>query len=85
VLARVLEGQLELVADLFVNAAGKIEVARFGHRFDAGGQVDAFALNIFAFVDNLAKVDADAKMETPAGVRARPGSAVAASLLRWSF
>jgi hypothetical protein len=61
VLAQVLEGGLDPVPDLFKNAAGDGNATGFGQRFDAGGDVDTFAVDVLAVVDDIAEIDSHRK------------------------
>ena len=58
----VVEGKVELVADLFVRRAGERDAAGLGQRLQAGGDVDAVAVDVVAVDDDVAQVDAYAEV-----------------------
>ena len=63
VLAKIFEGMIHAITDLFINAAGYTDAAGFGKRFDTRRYINAFAVNVFAVIDDIAEVDAYAKFQ----------------------
>ena len=66
-LAEVLEAEIELVAHLVAHDAADADAAGLGERFEAGSDVDAVAENVVAVDDDVAEIDADAKLDAPVG------------------
>jgi hypothetical protein len=64
-LAHVLEGQLELVADLIVYSPAHTDSIGFGEAFESCSDVDAIAANIIAVDDNVADIDTHAELDAP--------------------
>ena len=59
--AQRLEGQAELVVGLIVRCSGDDDAARIAQSFQAGGDVDAVAVEIVLVDDHVAQVDPDAE------------------------
>jgi hypothetical protein len=53
----------QLVLYLFVNAAGDIDFAGLGYAFKPRGNVDAVAVNIVGFDDDVAEIDSNAILD----------------------
>ena len=70
-LAQLLEGGLELVADLVIGRAGDVDAAGIRGGFQARGDVDAVAIEIAALHHDVAEIDADAQHD--AAVLRLPG------------
>ncbi len=68
-LAEVLVGQTELVADLFMHLPGDTDATRVGEAFEAGGHVDAIAVDLLAIDHHVAEVDPDTKVHPAIGQR----------------
>src|SRR5580658_3957039 len=66
--ALVLERQAGIAAQLIADAAGDVDLARFGQAFEAGGNVDAVAVDVAVVDDYVAGVDADAELDSAAGI-----------------
>ena len=49
------------VADAFIDDGGDADAARLGERLEARGDVDAVAIDVVAFDDHVAQIDADAQ------------------------
>src|SRR5215831_6122602 len=64
-LAAVLEGKVEPVADLIAHHAADAHFARLGESFEARGDIDAVAVDIALVENHVAEVDADAKLDAP--------------------
>src|ERR1700735_1249927 len=60
-LAAVLEVNVDAIADAFIDDCGDTNAAGFGERLEPRGDVDAVAVNVLAFDDDVAKIDADAQ------------------------
>src|ERR1700683_1481307 len=60
-LAAVLEMNVNAVADAFVDDRGDANAAGLGEGLEPRGNVDAVAVNVLAFDNDVAKVDADAQ------------------------
>ena len=43
---------------LFVDAAGDVDLARIGNAFKSRGDIDAVAINVVCFDDDVTKIDA---------------------------
>ena len=78
-LAQGLEGELELAADVVVDRPRDQDAARLGELLQAGGDVDAVAVDVLAVDDHVAEVDADAELEPV--LRREGGVALAQGLL----
>ncbi len=61
--------ELEPAADVVGHGLGDEDLARVGLARDAGGEVDDPADEVAVVVDRLARVHADAKLQTEAGRR----------------
>ncbi len=61
-LAEKFEGDRQLVADRSPHRIGHADAAGFGQAFEAVGDVDVVAEDLVAIDDDLAEVDADAKL-----------------------
>ena len=57
--------EIEPVADMIADGLGDRLRRRRGDALQARRHVDAVAKNVFAFDDDVAKVDADAKFDAP--------------------
>ena len=57
--AAILEANVDPIADAFVDDRGDADPAGLGERFQAGGDIDAIAVNVVAFDDDVAEIDAD--------------------------
>jgi hypothetical protein len=57
---RILEADVEPVADLLAHCGGDADAARFRDRLEARGDVDAVAEDVAVLDDHIAEVDADA-------------------------
>jgi hypothetical protein len=64
-LAHVVEGKVRQAMDLVVHGAGDANAAGSGERLQPRRDVDSGAVNVVALEDDLAEVDADAKLEAP--------------------
>src|SRR5690242_20320381 len=53
----------QLVLDLFVDAAGDIDFAGLRDAFKPRGDVDAVAVNVVGFDDDIAEIDANAILD----------------------
>src|SRR4029077_16127597 len=62
-LAQILKDKGQPVADVVVNCVGDEHAAGIGQRFDPGGDVDAVAIEIVAFDNHVAEIDADAQLD----------------------
>src|SRR5689334_8020821 len=60
--AAILELDVELVPDMIADRLRDGDAAWAGGAFDAGGEVDAVAVNVAVLGDNVAEVDADAHL-----------------------
>ena len=58
-LASVLEGQVEFVADLLIRRVGDADASRLSNRFEPGCYVHAVAQDIFPLDQYVSKIDAD--------------------------
>ena len=58
-LSAVLETNVDAIADAFVDNRGDADPARLGERFEACGNIDAIAVDVVAFDDHVAEIDAD--------------------------
>ena len=63
-LAHVLEGKAQLVAHRVAHALGDANAARLGQTLQPRGNVYPVAENVVAVVDDVAKIDADAELDT---------------------
>jgi hypothetical protein len=66
-LAKILVVQCELVPDLFVDRARDVDPARFREAFEACGNVDPVAVDLFAVDHHISEVDADAELHPALG------------------
>src|SRR5712692_7575946 len=66
-LAKILVVQWELVPDLFVDRARDVDPARFREAFEACGNVDPVAVDLFAVDHHVSEVDADAELHPALG------------------
>ena len=62
-LADVIEGDIDLAADLPVRIVGDADAAGLGDALEARGDIDAIAENIVVVDDDVADVNADAKFD----------------------
>ena len=63
-LAEIAEGHIELSGGVLLDPRRDAHAARFGERFEAGGDVDAVAENVAVSLDkDVALMDADAKLD----------------------
>ena len=63
VLPVILETVIHPVTNLIVDAAGDTDSTRARQRFNAGRYIDAFAVDIFAIIDDIAKIDTHAELQ----------------------
>ena len=78
-LAAVLEVNFDPVADALVDDRGDADAARFGERLQARRDVDAIAVNVVGFDDDIAEIDADTEHNDRRGavlVRRQSGGAL---------
>src|SRR5208283_3601428 len=61
-LAEILECEIELVTDLVAHDPADADSAGLGQGFEAGGDIDAVAINVALVDDDVAEVDADAEL-----------------------
>jgi hypothetical protein len=66
-LAKIFAVQCELVLDLIVDCMGDADAAGVGETLEAGGDVDAVAVDLLAIHHHVAEVDADAKFHPALG------------------
>ena len=66
-LAPVVKAETELVAHLVAHDAADADAARARQRLEAGGDVDAVAIDVLPVLDDVAEIDADAKLDPPVG------------------
>ncbi len=66
-LAAVAEGNLDAVADTLIDDRRDADAAGFGERLKARRYIDPVAINIVAFEDHVAEIDADAEDDRRAG------------------
>ena len=59
----VVEGDIDLAADLTLGVVGKADAAGLGNSLEPGGDVDAVAEDIVVIKDDIADVNADAKLD----------------------
>ena len=64
-LACILEGEVEPVADIVAHRAGHGDAARPGDALDARRDVDAVAIDVVVLEDDVAEMDADAEFDAP--------------------
>ncbi len=64
-LASVLVGKVELVADILAHRARHRHPTRLGDAFDPRRDIDPVAENVVALDDHIAEVDTDAKLDPP--------------------
>src|ERR1700728_2580517 len=57
--AAILEVDVDAVADALVDDRGNADAARLGERLQAGGDVDAVAVDVVALDDDVSQIDAD--------------------------
>ncbi len=63
-LAEIAEGQIELSGGVLLDPRRDANAARFGQRFEAGGDIDAVPENVAVSLDkDVALMDADAKSD----------------------
>jgi hypothetical protein len=62
-LAKIFEGQIQLVAHLIVHHSAHTDPIGFGEGFEPCRNVDAIAENIVAVDNNVPEVDADAELD----------------------
>jgi hypothetical protein len=63
--AEIFEREVKLIAHLVAHDAAHTDPAGLGHGFEAGGDVDAVAVNVALVDDNIAEIDADAELDAP--------------------
>jgi len=61
--AHVLEGDVELVADLVAHHPADADSARLGQGFETGGDVDPIAVDVALVDDDVADINADAELD----------------------
>jgi hypothetical protein len=61
--ACILEGEVELVANLVAQHEAGADAAGLGERLEAGGDVDPIAENVAILDDDVAEIDAHAKLD----------------------
>src|ERR1700682_4258660 len=66
-LALVVEGEVELVAHLIEDHPADADAAWLGKRFQPGGDIDAVAIDVVVVADDVADIDADAKLNALVG------------------
>ena len=66
-LAQILEAGFDAVANGFVDEAGNADSAFVGERFQAGRDIDAFAVDVAPVVDDIAEIDAHAEFQRAVG------------------
>ena len=59
--AAVLEANVDPIADAFVDDRGDADPAGLGQRLQPRGDIDAIAVDVVAFNDDIAKIDADSQ------------------------
>ena len=59
--AAVLEANVDPIADALVDDRGDADPAGLGERLQARGDVDAIAVDVVAFNDDIAEIDADSE------------------------
>ena len=64
-LAPVVEGEVELVADLVAHDAADADPAGLGQGFEPCGDIDAVAVDVVLIADDVAEIDADAELDPP--------------------
>ena len=77
--AAVLKVHVDPVADAFVDDRGDADAARFGERLEPRRDVDAVAVNVVGFDDDVAEIDADTQYDDRRGavlVRRQRGGAL---------
>src|SRR5215471_9967019 len=62
-LAAVLEGNVELVADLVAHYPADTDFSRRSQSFEPCGDIDAVAVNVALVEDHVAQIDADAEFD----------------------
>src|SRR5208283_2410167 len=66
-LAHIVDGDLELAADLLVGGGGEADATGLGDAFEARGDVDAVAEDVIAVGEDVTDIDADAEFDPPLG------------------
>src|SRR6516162_2938855 len=66
-LAHIVDGDLDLTADLLISGGRKADAAGLGDGFQARGDVDAVAEDVVAVGQHVADIDADAELDPPLG------------------
>ena len=64
---KILEGEAQLVEHLIAHDPADADPARFGQSFQARRDIDAVAKDVVAVNDDVANIDADAKVESLIG------------------
>src|SRR6516165_10534419 len=64
-LAAVVEGNVQPVLDLVAYHAADADFSGLGQGFKAGGDIDTVAIEVALVEDDVAEIDADAKLDTP--------------------
>ena len=65
-LAQILEGDVEPVADLVAHRRRDADAARLGQRLEPRGDIDAVAEDVAVLDDHVAEIDADAELDASA-------------------
>ena len=63
--AAILEANVDPIADAFVDDRGDADSTGLGERLQSRGDVDAIAINVLAFDNDVAKIDADSQHDDP--------------------
>ena len=66
-LADVFEGEVELARGILLHARRDADPAGLGQRFEAGRDIDAIAKDVAVLDDDVADIDADAKLDAVVG------------------
>src|SRR5208282_5485812 len=67
-IAQIFIGKFQFSADFLVDLAGNANAARLGDSLQPRGNVDAVAEDTIIVVDDIAEIDAHAKLHPPRGV-----------------
>jgi hypothetical protein len=62
-LAQIRKAEIDLVAHLVAHDPADADPARLGQRLQPRGDIDAVAVNVILLEDDVAKIDADAKLD----------------------
>ena len=63
--AQILKRKVDLIADLVAHDPAHTDPAGLGQGFEAGGEVDAVAVNVAPVDDNIAEINTDAELDPP--------------------